>query len=116
MIDESIYDLLKTVNSKCYPGSVEQEITPPFISHRQLGMVPSPTKDGSSHLDVIDYQVGAFAKTKSEVMTLASSIRTALDEHSSSTLKIRITGENDTYDEESQLYVVVQNYKIRLKR
>jgi len=116
MIDETIYNILKTVNANTYPGAIEQEINPPFISHRQLSMEPYPTKDGASTVDILDYQVGSFAETKAEVMTMAAAIRAALDEYSATGIKIRISDQKDSYDEESQLYVVIQNFRIRLKQ
>ena len=115
MISEKMYDILKTVNANCYPGAVEQEINPPFISHRQLNNDPNPTKDGASGLDVVMWQVGYFAETKNEVETLSESGRTALDEYSDSIYKIRFDGENGTFDEESNLHAQIQNYKIRIK-
>lgn len=116
MITDDMYNILKNVNSKCYPGAVEQEINPPFISHRQLGNNPNPTKDGASKVDYINYQVGYFAAKKTDVETLSASGKSALDEYSDSTYKIRFTDENGTFDEESNLHVQIQNYRIRVKR
>jgi len=120
MIHEAIYSLLKSVDADCYPGAIEQEVKPPFIAHRQMAMTPNPSKDGKSKHDWIFYQVGYWAEKKKDVETLAASGRTKLDEYSGTIgslviVKIRITDQKTDFDEASNLYAVIQNYKIWVK-
>jgi len=120
MIHEAIYSILKTVEAKCYPGAVEQEDPPPWIIHRQLGLTPHPSKDGASKDDWLDYQIGYWAETKAEVQTMAAAGRAILDEYKGIIdglviEKIRITDQKSDFDDASNLYAILQNYKIWIK-
>ena len=120
MIHEAIYNILKDVEANCYPGAVRQEDEPPFIVHRQLGLAPNPSKDIASHHDFIDYQVGYWAQTKDEAETLAGSGRTALDSYSGTLndvtiINTRMNDQKGDFDDASQLYAVLQNYRIWIK-
>ena len=119
MLLDSIYDLLKPVNAKVYPGIVEQETEAPFIVHARVGTTPYPSKDGAATKDLVVYRVASYASTQREADSQAETIRETIDEYSGlmngvMIEKIRYQDEENGFDnsEEVQLYYTMQTYKI----
>ena len=117
MLTNAIYSLLSSVNANTYPGVTEQEVDPPFIVHSVARTIPHATKDGVSTMDVVIYKIASYATLQTGAQTQADAVRAAIDEYSgviSSTDidNIRFVDEESGYDQGSDLYYVLQTYRI----
>jgi hypothetical protein len=119
MIGKIIYTRVSTVTTKCYPGIIPQEAEPPFCSY-VYDVNPTPTKSGASTVEIANVRLIILAKDYDACVTLAASIRGALDEQKGTIAtynveQLRFAGSQYKYDEESTLHYILQNYKIRVK-
>lgn len=117
MLIDALYSLLSTVCADTYPGVTEQEVDPPFIVHALVRTVPHASKDGESSTDYKVIKVASYDDTQTKAYTLASAVRVKLDEYSGvlnsvDITKIRFTDEEDGYDQTTDLYYVLQTYRI----
>jgi len=121
MLHELIYDQLKTILDDVYPGVVAEEVSLPYIAHFNVSNIPSPDADQEgSKMDVIRWQVSCFHNSFANVVSLADSVRTALDEFSGSGHDVTVTrclfaGENYIY-EANRVHHIAVDFDIRLKR
>jgi len=81
MLHDALYDRLKTITAKVYPGMAPEAVTLPYIVFFQVSNIPSPNASGASTLDDIRYQVSVFARTYREMEIMAELVRDALDEY-----------------------------------
>jgi len=121
MLHELIYDQLKTIIDKVYPGVVAEAEELPYIAHFNISNIPFADSDlEGSKMDVIRWQVSCFHSSFSGVTTLADSVRTVLDEYSGSGHDVTIercifAGENYIY-EGNRVHHMAVDFEIRLKR
>ena len=119
MIAETIYTLIGTVaGGQVYPGRIPQKTPPPFVKHFRVGTSPTRTKSGPA-LHTIRYQISVFAKTLTEAEAIADTIRQTLDDYRGTEANkidsIIFINQYETFDHESDLEHVVQDYQIRKK-
>jgi hypothetical protein len=88
MLHELIYDKLKLINSKSFPGVAPEGTTLPYIVFFPVSNVPHPNSDGVSKFDFITYQVSCFALSFRDAQVMATDVRLSLDDY---------TDESDDY-------------------
>ena len=120
MLHDAIYDRLKTITAKVFPGIAPEDTALPYIVFFQVSNVPSPNASGASTLDDIRYQVSVFGTTYREMETLAASVRTQLDEYKATAQNVTIErcsfyGEN-YIPEGTGIHHKAIDFKITLKR
>lgn len=120
MLHEAIYDRLKTITAKVYPGMAPENVTIPYIVHFQVSNVPSSNASGASTLDDIRIQVSVFETTYKAMETMAAAVRTALDEYKGTLQGVTIErcsfiGEN-YIPEGTGVHHKALDYKLTIKR
>lgn len=128
MIGQAVYSILNSTTAitdavnGIFPVVASQDTQPPYIIHQTVTTEPTDIKDSGSPLDNIRYQVDTYGKTKAIVDSIANSVRSALDRYSGTVATIKIDSikfldEHDgPYEEEVDLYRVIQEFQIRIKR
>ncbi len=128
MIGDVIYYLLSNdatvtglVGLKIYPYIGMENIVYPYIIYDQTSVQPTDTKDGVSELDTVSYDIEIYAKSPSELTTIATAVRNELDRYRGTVNtkvidSIKYLGENSGFDLEDRVYLRVQNYSIRYKK
>jgi hypothetical protein len=120
MLHDAIYDQLKTVTPKTYPGMAPEDIPLPYIVFFQISNIPASNASGASKLDSIMYQVSVFGTTYREMETMAAAVRTAMDEYKATAQSVTIErcafyGEN-YIPEGTGVHHKAIDYKITVKR
>jgi hypothetical protein len=120
MLHDVLYDRLKTVIPKVYPGIAPENDTIPYIVFFQISNVPSSTASGASSLDDIRYQVSVFGASYREMESLAEAVRDVLDEYKGTSQDVTIErcsflGEN-YIQEGTGIHHKALDYKITVKR
>jgi len=81
MLHDVIYDRLKAITSKVYPGMAPENVAIPYIVFFQVSNVPASNASGASTLDDIRIQVSVFETSYRAMEIMAANVRTALDEY-----------------------------------
>lgn len=81
MLHDVLYDRLKTVTAKSFPGIAPENTAIPYIVFFPVSNIPASNASGASTLDDIRYQVSVFATTFREMETLVAAVRSSLDEY-----------------------------------
>jgi hypothetical protein len=128
MIGKSIYDILKSdvtvaaiVGTQIYPMRTPQAVDPPFVVYTTTDNEPTDTKDGSSTLDEIRFDVSMYSDTMTELESLSDAVRRALDRYSGTNKSnviqtIIFEAEDNSYSNKAELYNNIQTFKLRLVR
>ena len=131
MISTAIYSILHTnaavlavVGNRIYPNMATQTAQHPYIVYSVVSKVPTDSKDSGTGFDRYRVQVDCVGNNFSDIESLATKVRTALDRktgsHGSMTI-IQITYENtvDVHDEfsedSSQIYQKAVDFMIITK-
>lgn len=115
MVSTELYTLLTSVTTKVYPLVAPQGTQYPYVLYGMVSSDPSDTKDGDK-LDTYMYQVTAIAEKYSEAEALAASIISVVDRHADVTNKIDkfiFAGQDESFDEEEQVYIRSVMIKVR---
>lgn len=127
MIGKVIYNLLANssevtalVSTKIYPNIILDEKAVNYIVYQTNSTTPTDCKDGRSTLDVLSVDILVFASTLDLCNQISLAVRNTLDRYSgvNSGLtidKIIFTGDNNDFDEESQIYFKSIQYDVRFK-
>ena len=128
MIGKVIYNLLSNsapvaaiVGTNIFPGIADEDIKVDYIVYEQSGTAPTNDKDGPSCLDVLEYDIEMYGKTRARVTDLADKVRTALD-RVSGTIEgqnvdsIVFADEGGGYADADRVHIKIQRYTIRLLR
>jgi len=124
MISRALYSLLGTkgvltaFSNKVYPIRTPDGIVPPFAIYA-FDTIPENTKD-SCTLDIHDLYFTIFAKTYESGVTLAETLRAALDRYTGTVSseiidKIMFQDYREGFDEAAKLFQFDQQYKVRNK-
>lgn len=114
---DTIRTLLDTVTLKNFSDVAPQAEVPPYITYRITGVTPDNTKNGVSKSDHPSFIVDCFAPRLADAITMAASVRTALDYYSDSEItSIVFEDQSDDFSFESNLSQIRQTYSMRIKR
>lgn len=109
------------VGTRIFPALAAQNAEMPFITYEVQQITPSDTKDGASTLDEIRVEVVIYAAKFSTAADLAEHTRKALERKTMTAGSIVIESaqfqdaQNEVLDSPRR-HVVVQDYRMRLKR
>jgi len=120
MLHDAIYDRLKTITEKCYPGMAPENVAIPYIVFFQVSNIPASNASGASTLDDIRYQVSVFDENYRAMEIKAAAVRVALDEYKGTAQGVTIErcsliGEN-YIPEGTGVHHKAIDFKITLKR
>lgn len=110
------------VSTRVYPDRAVQQATLPYIIYTAIDTQPTDTKDGASALDIVRVQVDTFASTYDSANTISERVRTVLDRKTGTvgTLSIDsmhfVNEISSPPDLEQHIFMVSQEYNVRLKR
>lgn len=124
MIGKAVYDILTsstTLTTKCSNISVLREIeniSAPFLIYSIDNVTGLQTKDGASKVDSITLNLDIYSTTDLECNEIADIARTLLERYSGTNegeviQSIRFDLQYNTFDINSKLFYIVQNYTIR---
>jgi hypothetical protein len=117
MLSDAIYTLLLSVNTNTFPGVAEQEVDVPFIVHTTSRVIPHPSKDGESSMDIVIYKIASYDATQRAAQSQADSIRAVLDNYSGVVSSVDIdrivfVDEQSGYDQQTDFFYTLQTYRI----
>ena len=127
MVGKVIYNLLSNsaeltslIGTKIFPSVSLNETLINYIVYQKNGSTPTNCKDGRSTLDILSYDILIFADNNETLNNIALGVRNTLDRYSgvNSGLtidKIIYEGEDDDFDETSNIYFKSVSYEIRFK-
>lgn len=122
-IDEAIRSILindatvKTITTRCYPLTIPQHPTYPLMLYMDVsGSVDNHLRSDSGMAHP-RYQIEAWAKTKAEARTLATAMRSALNQYSGTVGTVVIgsiiaVNEHSKYESEIKVYRAIKDYMI----
>lgn len=109
-----------TGNVKIYPGQAGRNTKEPYVVFEYQGMDPSPNKTKASPVDTWDVEFSIYAANRADLEDISLKIREKLD-----FLKVTDSGveinrcmydeANDTYDNDSQLHIRDDTYRVRAR-
>jgi len=82
MVGSAIESILSEITATVEGGRIPDRRGSEWVIYNIISLVPHNTKDGASDYDQYRFQIDSYARTYPEVDTLASSVRSALDEYS----------------------------------
>lgn len=115
----NVTDIVGSSPVKVFPNTAPQGITPPYITYLKVSNAPQNSKDGQP-VDHIRMQVDIFALTYPQLEDLAGKVDAALNLYSGTVNgvlvdEIRFETENDTVDEDEDMYRLSVDYLLRIK-
>jgi hypothetical protein len=126
MVGDAIETILANIDANLFGLHVPNRRGNQWVIHTMIDRQPNDTKDAASDFDKYIYQLDSYARTESEMDTLAESVKSAMDRYSgtvSGTVidHIFFASESDTVefveDEGSKenYYRRIQEYEIWVK-
>jgi hypothetical protein len=110
------------VSNRIYPVTATQNATLPYITYSIVSVNPTDTKDRPSHLDAVRLQVDCWAATYMAAEAIHGAVRDAIDAYTiGETVAgvvldgIKYETENDTLDEDVDIFRKSADYMIRVK-
>ena len=97
------------VSTRIYPLKLPQDTPYPAVSYQRIS---NTGEQGSTALKETRYQLNAWADTYASAQTLATAIKTALEEHKDTDqtpgIKMaRVVNELDDYDPDEEVYRII---------
>lgn len=126
MVGTAIKSILSDVETNVYGLHVPNRRGERWVIMTKIDRQPSATKGGVSDYDKYLYQLDIYARTEADMDTLATSVKSAMDNYSGTVSGIAIdhiffTGENDTVEKVEDegavenFYRMTQEYDIWIK-
>ena len=110
-VKEKLYSLLKDI-SNVYPVKAPSG-TDTYIIYSLININPNITKDSTSLVDDMRYQVNCYSPTLAASDTMADDVRDALDGYFEEGFKIDFADRSDgEFDEETGLYLVMVDFYV----
>ena len=81
MVGDAIASILSSVTATVEGGRIPDRRGSDWIIYNMISMVPHNSKSGASTYDQYRFQIDSYARTYSEVDTLAASVKSALNEY-----------------------------------
>jgi hypothetical protein len=108
-----------TVGTKIFPSLGIENIAYPYIVYEMVNLDPTDTKDGVSCLDTEEFEIEIYTKNPSDMSTLGTDVRNALDRYTGTVEGINIqsikyNAENSGYTDGDRIYLKMQSYSIRI--
>lgn len=106
---------------KVFPVVAEQETNKPYVLLRRTGELPSVVKQSVSELDVVTFNVTAYAIKYKTCIDILNAIRLAIDnfQGTSQTIvfkRILYNNSQDLFDQADNSFVIVDTYQARIQR
>lgn len=106
--------------SRIYPEIAPFDAIAPFCVYELESTEPSDTKSGVSTLDTLSYSLSVVTGGYSDLATLVTQVRTALDRYSGdangvTVQSLRVTNVATGYDQEAQKYIGTISFDIRVR-
>lgn len=98
---------VQLVVGKCYPMVAPEKPVVPYAVYFQVANSPEVTTENTIPIENTRFQVDVYAKTYSQVQSLANDIRSAMLD-----LKVVPISAQDLYEDEVKLYRVTQDFSI----
>ena len=123
MSEKAIYGILNAVTeitdlvSGIFPVVATQDSSFPYIIYQKVTTIPTDIKSAGSPLDRARYQVDIYSKSKSQAITIAGHVRTALDRYSGTIAGIKVDSvrfvdeQDGPFEEELRVYRLIQEYE-----
>jgi len=115
-------DVAAIVGTKVYPRTAPQGVKIPYIVYTIVSVTPTDTKDRPSPVDAIRVQIDCYDRTYLGCETLNAATRDAMDayEIGATVAGVKLDGikyetENDTLDEDVDIFRRSTDYIIRVK-
>lgn len=110
------------VGTKIFPVRAVQLTSVPYVTYSIISTNPADTKQRPSYVDTVRLQIDCYETTYAKAETLHHAVRTALDAYTigATVATVKLDGikyetENDTIDEDVDLYRKSADYMIRVK-
>ena len=119
MLEIEVHSHLSTTTSITVTSSVSTRIYPiwlptltqyPAITYIRISGLPENDLQGYSNLENIHLQIDAWAKTFKQAKALSTCIHTAMG--TATAFKALLTADNDIYEDDAEVYRVIQEYSI----
>jgi len=128
-VGKAIFSILTTdaevsaiVGAKVYPRTAPQGVVIPYVVYSIISVTPTDTKDRPSPVDAIRVQIDCYTRTYLGGETLHGAVRDAIDayEIGATVAGVKLDGikyetENDTIDEDVDIFRRSADYIIRVK-
>jgi hypothetical protein len=128
-VGKAVFSILTTdaavsaiVGAKVYPRTAPQGIKIPYVVYSIISVTPTDTKDRPSPLDAVRVQIDCYDRTYMGCETLHGKVRDAIDayEIGATVAGVKLDGikyetENDTIDEDVDIFRRSADYIIRVK-
>lgn len=110
---------------RVYPGVIDNGRGFPAVALTRVSTQPTATKTGVSLTDFVRVQVDVYARTMGGAENAAEAVRGALDYYSGTVTSgsdtvvvdhIDYEGTRDAFEENPELYRVIQEYTVHIKR
>ena len=109
------------VGTRIYPNTLPNQSTYPAVIYSQVTEEFDPSKDGPVPTGVFQYQLDIYADTYPTAQNISNAVKSVLDWYTGSVggqtiSRIRKGDESDDiWEDEKELFHVVQNYSISIK-
>ena len=100
MVGSAIASILSGIDAEVAGGRIPDSRGSDWIIYNMISTVPHNSKSGASDYDRYRFQIDCYSRTYEEVDTIASSVRSAMDEYAGTVESVVIDhifydGEND---------------------
>lgn len=129
MIGPAIYAILSTdpsitaaVGTRIFPAMAVIDGGRPSIVYTEISNTPTSFKQGPSDMDFIRLQVDIFSPSYDQCVSIAESVRIALDRYPHSTVAgvklagVSYTGGRNIWEDGDKIHRVMQEYQVRHNR
>jgi len=129
MLGNAIYNILSNasgvtnlVGTDIFPVQAPKNTNAPFVVYRINNTEPTQQKDGASPIDQEQVQVDTYAKTYTGAHSIATAIRSALDDYSGTAASIVIRHiwfedqDDGDFTEDLGFYAISQIYEVKRQR
>jgi len=115
--DSSITNLLGDTTS-VYPNHTERGLKPPYITYEMQSREPSLIKNASPTVDFVEIDYRIHARSFQNILDISENLRDLLD-HFKGTVdsvdidRIHLINTQDEYEEEGELHIREDTYRVR---
>ena len=108
------------VSTKIYPHIAPQGVVFPVITFRTLQMLPSPSKNNQSLVDLYEVEINVYDKDYTNACTLHDKVRDALHLYKGTVNTVKVQhivfeSSNDGYVEDANVHFVQSTYSMRIQ-
>lgn len=119
-IGDAIYNLIKDNAYSAYPLRAPESAELPYVVYFVTSTIPAQVKEAKSTFFKYNFQVSVFHTSLRAAQTIADTIRNKIDAYSGTSMtitidKIEFENEYHLYEDEINVYHIIQDYSLTTK-